>query len=334
MADAVAPEVVARALRFLEQRDVHAFRQVCGAWRDAADEADSPWQNVAVRGEGFTPRGYAALLRQPLVQRDARRVSLSFCERLTSWDLGRLRTLPSLTELHVNGCHKVGSLEALAEAAPPLRLLSLYWMPQLADGALAEAAVFAPRLERLGLSGAKHLSDEALSRALGACGALEDLDLTRVPVKDGALEAAGLSCPRLRVLRLYAVNTYTDRGVCAVAAGCPLLQTLDMTGACAGLSDDGVAEVARRCPRLSWLALAWCTRLGDASLEALGAHSAALEHLNVHGNANITDAGVRALAAGCRRLQHADLNGCVGVAVRDLAGLRKQFPMLRSLAAL
>ena len=50
--------------------------------------------------------------------------------------------------------------------------------------------------------------------------------------------------------------------------------------------------------------------MGDATLEALGAHCGELRGLKLWAVEEVTCAGVRALARGCHRLEAVDLRAC------------------------
>jgi len=263
--------------------------------------------------------------------------------------------------------HSAPQLAAVvARASKSLRSLSLYWIPRLPTDVVYATAAACKGLTSLNLSGCTRAVDDgsllALASSLGGGGGserggensggggLRRLDLTRCQLlTDPGMAAAFALMPRLRELRLYAVENFADeaaRALCAAADASGAdpgadnsgsgeaggvggtgrgrsasgLEVLDVCGA-RDLSDAAAAElVTKRCGgSLRVLGCGWVPNVGDALAVAVGRSCrGSLESLSLHGNRNLSEAGFDALVAGLssgegRRIKALDVRGCVGV---------------------
>lgn len=262
--------------------------------------------------------------------------------------------------------HSAPELAAvLARASRSLRSLSLYWIPRLPSDVVYAAAAACRGLTSLNLSGCTRAVDDgallAVATSLGSGGGsggssaasaiggggLRRLDLTRCQLlTDRGMARAFALMPRLRELRLYAVESFADEA--ARALTCPeaeaargdgagdagetgekkqsddarveisKLEVLDVCGA-RDLSDAAAAElVARRCgDSLRVMGCGWVPNVGDALAKSLGrCCSRSLESLSLHGNRNLSEEGFDALVAELsekKKLRALDVRGCVGV---------------------
>ncbi|CAI5495145.1 unnamed protein product [Closterium sp. Naga37s-1] len=157
--------------------------------------------------------------------------------------------------------------------------------------------------------------------------------------------AAALVCKRwLAVIRgAYTQCTILNVGALkAILACCPLIQDLNCSK-CIRVRDEHVVAIAKRFgTSLQRLNLASNKRIGQAALEAIGAHCTQLQalwltngtfddaalmpiaschQLKVLGLGNcrsITDMGVCCIAAGCKAVQEVSLRWCVGITDRGV----------------
>ncbi|CAH2083599.1 unnamed protein product [Euphydryas editha] len=166
------------------------------------------------------------------------------------------------------------------------------WSPTKAD---------ASRVQYLDLS-MSSLEPRTLEHALRACPALRKLSLESVRLSEHAQHLVG-NCKNLETLNLTMARGITAEGLTSILEGCtglqslniswcnlseaalnvlvtmlpPKLQRLNVSGARI-MTDEMVARLVGRCPRLLELDLSDCSRLGVAALGALGALRR-LEHL-------------------------------------------------------
>lgn len=280
-------------------------------------------------------------------------------------DQGGYETSTREGEAHRHSAPELAAV--LARASRSLRSLSLYWIPRLPSDVVYSAAAACGGLTSLNLSGCTRAVDDGAllavaaslggggggggspaASAIGGGGGLRRLDLTRCQLlTDRGMARAFALMPRLRELRLYAVESFADEA--ARALTCPeaeaargdgagddagetgekrqsddarveisKLEVLDVCGA-RDLSDAAAAElVARRCgDSLRVLGCGWVPNVGDALAKSLGRRcSRSLESLSLHGNRNLSEEGFDALVAGLsekKKLRALDVRGCVGV---------------------
>lgn len=76
-----------------------------------------------------------------------------------------------------------------------------------------------------------------------------------------------------------------------------------------GVTDKGVTEIARGCPLLQMINLAYCTEMTDESLRALSKCSS-LKTLEIRGCPRVSSAGLSAIAVGCRQISKLDIKKC------------------------
>ncbi|KAG5186513.1 hypothetical protein JKP88DRAFT_309838 [Tribonema minus] len=175
----------------------------------------------------------------------------------------------------------------LAQGACAVRLrhLDLAGIYLLSDGAKRDFAVAGlqalaascTQLESLVLDGCFRVSTQAL-RALGArLHALTHLSLARCPAITAQVDGAN-------------AHAAADHGVCAMAARCGALTSLDVRDCGAAVTDALLEGVARGCPRLAALTAARAPAWGVRGMRALCRRlCASLERLDVSGCAGLTD---------------------------------------------
>uniref|UniRef100_J3MFN4 F-box/LRR-repeat protein 15-like leucin rich repeat domain-containing protein n=1 Tax=Oryza brachyantha TaxID=4533 RepID=J3MFN4_ORYBR len=86
----------------------------------------------------------------------------------------------------------------------------------------------------------------------------------------------------------------TDAGLAEIAAGCPSLARLDITG-CPLITDKGLTAVAQGCPDLKAVTIEACPGVADEGLKAIGRCCAKLQAVNIKNCAHVGDQGVSGL---------------------------------------
>lgn len=147
------------------------------------------------------------------------------------------RGCTKLSTLRLSGCRQVSSaaIQALATSCPDLEMLSLAGCGQTTNADVARLARCCPRLRWLDISGSPNIDAAGVRELARHAKRLEYLSLACCPrVGDTALVELA-SCPTaasavLAQLSLANCPAVSERGVEALAAGCPALLTLDLTG--------------------------------------------------------------------------------------------------------
>jgi F-box/leucine-rich repeat protein 2/20 len=226
-----------------------------------------------------------------------------------------------LTSLHalklaelilVYSSHLSNLLNALS---PNLRHLSLETSHQglWGDESLTCLADHCPLLTHLTLEGCFEVSDMGISALAERCTGL--LELYMMDCQDASTqswEALADNRPDLTNLMFQTFPGIGDDALVYLAERCRKLRTLRVISAL--VTDIGVAGLARCCPDMRSLSLAWCAVITGTSLAALGRHCHALEALDVSFCRSIEGSGGFAeLAQGCPLLRDVNLGSCLKI---------------------
>ncbi|XP_049478814.1 F-box/LRR-repeat protein 14-like isoform X2 [Panthera uncia] len=131
--------------------------------------------------------------------------------------------------------------------------------------------------------------------------ALQELDLTACSKLTDASLAKVLRFPQLRQLSLSLLPALTDKGLVAVAKGCPSLEDLVLSH-CSLLSDEGWAQAASSWPRLRHLNLSSCSQLTEQTLDTIG--------------------------QACKQLRMLDVSMCPGISMAAIRHFQAQLPQV------
>lgn len=160
----------------------------------------------------------------------------------------------------------------LLEAAVQDASTELQSLIQLTDEDVTVLAEHCPLLHTIqlpGMTGLSHASRRALARPGNQ---LRRLVLHRncadpsPSAADATMELVGARCPQLTAIVVPADTT--DRGITAVARGCPNLKALGLSH-CLHLTDVGLTAVAQHCRRLRVLELEGCVGITAAGVRVL-----------------------------------------------------------------
>ncbi|KAK4703175.1 F-box and leucine-rich repeat protein GRR1, partial [Phenoliferia sp. Uapishka_3] len=155
------------------------------------------------------------------------------------------------------------------------------------------------RLERLALSGCKGLSGKAMEELVGGCERLVSLDLSDVEgADDGVVCVAAKKCGKLQGVNLSGCKKVTDKGVEAIALGCPGLRRLTTfkihqikLRSVESLTDTPIILLSLHCPLLLEVDLISCPLISSLSLLQLFRTSHHLRELSLQACTSITDTG-------------------------------------------
>lgn len=173
--------------------------------------------------------------------------------------------------------------------------------------ALGAALSRLPRLQVVSLRG--NTFSDAGGRIIGQMKRLRELDISECKaVTDRTLAEIAKHCKELESLRLAQCYGVSDDGATHIAR-IGSLRTLDLEE-CNRVSDRGIGAVARGCPKLTALSVANCTRLSGGSLLALAKYCKGLEEINLCFCSEIQDNPVATLVQGCSKLRRIALGHC------------------------
>ncbi|XP_011918655.1 PREDICTED: leucine-rich repeat-containing protein 29 isoform X3 [Cercocebus atys] len=223
---------------------------------------------------------------------------LAWCRELCDWGLLGL-------EEPVQGT-QVRDPRSLGRMGWPLGSAALLSLPSLSVGTfkgklrrnLRSKGFFLqprPELEHQA-SGTKDPCPEPQGPSLLMLRALQELDLTACSKLTDASLAKVLQFPQLRQLSLSLLPELTDKGLVAVAGGCPSLEHLALSH-CSRVSDKGWAQAASSWPRLQHLNLSSCSQLTEQTLDTIGQACRQLRVLDVAMCPGINMAAIRRFQA-------------------------------------
>ncbi|XP_072871564.1 uncharacterized protein [Chlorocebus sabaeus] len=223
---------------------------------------------------------------------------LAWCRELCDWGLLGL-------EEPVQGT-QVRDPRNLGRMGWPLGSAALLSLPSLSVGTfkgklrrnLRSKGFFLqprPELEHQA-SGTKDPCPEPQGPSLLMLRALQELDLTACSKLTDASLAKVLQFPQLRQLSLSLLPELTDKGLVAVAGGCPSLEHLALSH-CSRVSDKGWAQAASSWRRLQHLNLSSCSQLTEQTLDAIGQACRQLRVLDVAMCPGINMAAIRRFQA-------------------------------------
>ncbi|XP_044238379.2 F-box/LRR-repeat protein 20 isoform X1 [Ursus arctos] len=232
-------------------------------------------------------------------------LSLAYCSSLQ--DASVFSLIPvlglSLRVLDLSSCVALTNrtLQAICTFLTHLSVLRLAWCKELQDWGLlglgepTEEPTQGPQLHQElehRDSGPKDPSPQPQGPSLLMLRALKELDLTACSKLTDASLTKVLQFPELRQLSLSLLPALTDKGLVAVARGCPSLEHLVLSH-CSLLSDEGWAQAASSWPRLQHLNLASCGQLTEQTLDTIGQACKQLRMLDVAMCPRISMAAVR-----------------------------------------
>ncbi|XP_045149528.1 F-box/LRR-repeat protein 2 isoform X2 [Echinops telfairi] len=239
-----------------------------------------------------------ALLAVSRGLRHLQHLSLRKLQRLTDASCAALGSLRELRNLDLAECCLLSGWE-LAQAlgseckAPPLPLASL-------SLAYCSALKLYPELEHQATD-PEERPPSPQGPSLLLLQALHELDLTACSQLTDASLTKVLQFPQLRKLSLSLLPAFSDRGLMAVARGCPSLEHLAVSH-CHLLSDQGWAQAAGSWPRLQDLNLSSCSQLTEQTLDTIG--------------------------QACKRLRVLDVAMCPGISMAAIRRLQAQLPQV------
>ncbi|XP_047649935.1 F-box/LRR-repeat protein 2-like isoform X3 [Phacochoerus africanus] len=236
--------------------------------------------------------------------------------------LGSVRGAPpplaSLSLAHCSSLKDASVLSLIPVLGPSLRVLDLSSCVALSNQTMQAICTYLTQLSVLRLAWCKELRDWGLlglqepseetsqgpqpqGPSLLMLQALRELDLTACSKLTDASLTKVLQFPQLKRLSLSLLPALTDKGLVAVARGCPSLERLALSH-CSLLSDEGWAQAAGSWPRLQHLNLSSCSQLTARTLDSIG--------------------------QACRQLQMVDVALCPGISITSVRRFQAQLPQV------
>ncbi|KAK7388684.1 hypothetical protein VNO78_23509 [Psophocarpus tetragonolobus] len=125
-------------------------------------------------------------------------------------------------------------------------------------------------------------------------------------VTNRGLAAVAHGCPSLRSLCLWNVSSIGDEGLFEIAKGCHMLEKLDLCH-CSSISNKGLIAIAEGCPNLTTLNIESCTNIGNEGLQAIARLCPKLQSISIKDCPLVGDHGVSSLLASASNLSRVKL---------------------------
>ncbi|XP_072264777.1 F-box/LRR-repeat protein 4 [Pyxicephalus adspersus] len=203
----------------------------------------------------------------------------------------------------------------------------------LNEACLEVIAEMCPNLQELNLSSCDKLPPQAFSHISKLCG-LKRLVLYRTKIEQTTLLSILNFCPEIQHLNLGSCVLIEDYDLIAsvIGAKCKKLRSLDLWR-CKNITEKGLRELAAGCPLLEELDLGWCPTLhsGTGCFTNLARKLTGLRKLFLTANRSVCDSDIEELAANCQNLQYLDI---LGTRMVSAAALRKLLECCKELKLL
>ena len=215
------------------------------------------------------------------------------------------RGCPKLQSFSVDNCPSISDagITALSYRCKELRTINLTNCRRISDDCLFRIAELCPELTSFNLSGSAAVTNAGVSCIARGCEKLTSITIENCSqIDDNALIAIGSCCPNLLVMTIASYSLIlSDRGLIAIACGCPALERLRISGR-SNITDASVIVLAQKCLQLKSITLT-SGKITDASLIAFATNSRKLQNVSLNYCYYITSTGLSNLAAKCTQME-------------------------------
>lgn len=244
------------------------------------------------------------------------------------------RSLKRLRKLSLSRVHGVSQISVRmiprTECSATLESVDLSWCSGATDKSVVEFSR-CPGLKELRLAHCQGVTRRSVRILAVRCPRLEVLDMNCISgLRDSLLLSIGQNCPYLRVLNIANGKNISDEGVSHIAKGCPRLEVLDLSW-CVRISDWAVCTIASHLPNLKEIGLSE-TKVTNNGLSELMRGCPKLEDIHLARCTSVNDVGVENIIAGCgARLKSLNLASCQNVSDKLVERLLTDCPLLNCL---
>lgn len=125
-------------------------------------------------------------------------------------------------------------------------------------------------------------------------------------VTNRGLSAVAHGCPSLRSLSLWNVSSIGDKGLSEIAKGCHMLEKIDLC-LCPSITNKGLIAIAEGCPNLTTLNIESCSKIGNEGLQAIAKLCPKLQSISIKDCCLVGDHGVSSLLSLASNLSRVKL---------------------------
>ncbi|XP_058760254.1 EIN3-binding F-box protein 1-like [Vicia villosa] len=125
-------------------------------------------------------------------------------------------------------------------------------------------------------------------------------------VTNRGLSAVAHGCPSLRSLSLWNVSSVGDKGLCEIGKRCHMLEKLDLCQS-QWITNKGLIAIAEGCPNLTTLNIESCSKIGNEGLQAVAKLCPNLHSISIKDCPLVGDHGVSSLLSSASELSRVKL---------------------------
>lgn len=125
-------------------------------------------------------------------------------------------------------------------------------------------------------------------------------------VTNRGLSAVANGCPSLRSLSLWNVSSVGDKGLCEIGKRCHMLEKLDLCHS-RWITNKGLIAIAEGCPNLTTLNIESCSKIGNEGLQAVAKLCPNLHSISIKDCPLVGDHGVSSLLSSASELSRVKL---------------------------
>ncbi|KAJ6803530.1 putative F-box/LRR-repeat protein 3 [Iris pallida] len=271
-----------------------------------------------------------------------RQLILAYYSLVTPSLASSLQKLGKLESIKLDGCSMTTSgLIAIGSSCIALKELSLSKCSGVTDEGLSYVVAKHRDLLKLDITCCRMITDASLASITSSCTSLislrmescsliskygfvligqrcrllEELDLTDTELDNEGLKAIS-GCYKLSSLKIGICLNINEEGLVHVGNGCREIHELDLYRS-VGVTDASISAIARGCPMLQIINLAYCTKITNNALRSLSKCSM-LNTLEIRGCSQVSSAALYDIALGCRQIIKLDIKKCYNI---DDAGM-------------
>ncbi|CAK8563418.1 unnamed protein product [Lathyrus sativus] len=125
-------------------------------------------------------------------------------------------------------------------------------------------------------------------------------------ITNRGLSAVANGCPSLRSLSLWNVSSVGDKGLCEIGKRCHMLEKLDLCHS-QWITNKGLIAIAEGCPNLTTLNIESCSKIGNEGLQAVAKLCPNLHSISIKDCPLVGDHGVSSLLSSASELSRVKL---------------------------
>ena len=233
------------------------------------------------------------------------------------------------------------SIRAIARGCPKLQTIGICLCSRLTDESVAFLVERCKELRSVCLFACDLVTNEAMKAIANSCPDLEKLVVVGRPmppsstqITDESFVIVGEKCSKLVDISIASIGI-TDIGIAALARGCPQLRSFS-ANECPFISTAGMMALSHGCKELRTITLSAisCRLITDDCLFRIAEGCPELTSFTLSASEAVTSAGISSIAGGCEKLTSITFPGWGQINDTALKAIGSSCPNLREITIL